>query len=241
MPGSSDTKLWLHKDLPRRDKLLLILSTFDAPCQVKEIVERAGEAGFKEPQKWNVSTILGRTKGLAINTPAGWEIADSGKQHLKEIGVSKMSLAAAQVAVDLRAKLANIKDENTRAFMEESIKCYEFDLYRSAIVMSWLAAVHILHRHIQQQYLYDFNQEASRIDSRWKPAKTTDDLGKMKESDFLDRIVAISVIGKNVKKELKNCLDLRNGCGHPNSMKIGANTVARHLEVLLLNVFEPFS
>jgi hypothetical protein len=63
----------------------------------------------------------------------------------------------------------------------------------------------------------------------------------MKEGEFLDRLVAISLIGKNVKAELKQCLDRRNGCGHPNSLKIGPATVAHHLEILLLNVFQPFS
>ncbi len=32
----------------------------------------------------------------------------------------------------------------------------------------------------------------------------------------------------------------RNGCGHPNSLKIGANTAAHHIEILLLNVFQKF-
>ena len=62
----------------------------------------------------------------------------------------------------------------------------------------------------------------------------------MREADFLDRLVAISVLGKNVKEELKECLDRRNACGHPNSYKIGANTVAHHIEILLLNVFKKF-
>jgi hypothetical protein len=62
----------------------------------------------------------------------------------------------------------------------------------------------------------------------------------MKESELLDRVAALSILGKNVKEELKKCLDLRNACGHPNSLKIGPNAVANHLEILLLNVFNRF-
>jgi hypothetical protein len=40
-----------------------------------------------------------------------------------------------------------------------------------------------------------------------------------------------------VKQELDTALQLRNGCGHPNSLKIGANKVAAHLETLALNVY----
>ncbi len=78
------------------------------------------------------------------------------------------------------------------------------------------------------------------MDAEWKAAKTPDDLGRMGEAEFLDRLAAISVLSKNVKTELKNCLDRRNGCGHPNSLKLGANTVAHHIEILLLNVFKKF-
>lgn len=240
MLSNAELKTWLHKRLPQRDKLILLLSAFGTPCRVKEIIERAREAGFRDLQKWNISAILGRTKELAINTPEGWEITDAGRMHLREIGVTKISLAATQVAVELRAELANIQDKDTHAFMEEAIKCFEFELYRSAIVMSWLAAVHVLHLHVCDKYLNNFNQEASRVNAKWKRAKKPDDLGRMQESDFLDRIATISIIGKNVKEELKDCLNLRNGCGHPNSMKIGPNMAASHLETLLLNVFRPF-
>jgi hypothetical protein len=62
----------------------------------------------------------------------------------------------------------------------------------------------------------------------------------MKEADFLVIIEAIAVIGKNVRQELEGCLKLRNGCGHPNSLKLGENKVAAHLETLILNVFAKF-
>jgi len=155
-------------------------------------------------------------------------------------GDTRISPAVVQVATDLRAELPKIVNTDTRLFVEEAIKCYEAELYRSAIVMSWLAAVDVLHKNVHQHHLAQFNAEAKRVDGRWRDAKTTDDLGRMAEADFLDRIAAISVIGKNVKKELKDCLDRRNGCGHPNSLQIGTNTAAHHIQILLLNVFQKF-
>ena len=67
-----------------------------------------------------------------------------------------------------------------------------------------------------------------------------DDLGLMKEYDFISIIHKISMIGKNARDELHQCLKRRNGCGHPNSLKLGASTVASHLEFLILNVFQKF-
>ena len=240
MPSNLDLKSWLHKDLKNLDKLLLVLAAFDKPCQVKDVRSKAGRAGFKIPIRWNVSDVLGRSKGLAIRTPLGWEISDAGKQYLRNLGVISISPVAVQIATDLRAELQKISDVNTLTFVEEAIKCYEAELYRSAVVMSWLAAVDVLYKHVSKFHQSSFNAEAKRVNAKWKNAKTSDDLGRMREADFLDRLVAISVLGKNVKEELKECLDRRNACGHPNSYKIGANTVAHHIEILLLNVFKKF-
>jgi hypothetical protein len=238
---ANDLKGWLHRsDLTQLDKLLLILGTFNEPCQVKELKNRAREGGLKITDRWNPSASLGRCKGLAINTPAGWELTEAGRTHIRKLGVTNIAASAAQVRHDLRAELTNIENSDTRAFVEEAIKCFESELFRSAVVMSWLAAISVLYNHVQTYRLDEFNNEASKVDAKWKPAKTTDDLGRMKESDFLDRITAISIIGKNVRQQLGSCLTLRNSCGHPNSLKLGANTVAHHIEILLLNVYKVF-
>jgi hypothetical protein len=136
--------------------------------------------------------------------------------------------------------LKEIKNSEVRNYVEEAIRCYENELYKSAIVMSWLAAVAVLHRVVAKDHLAEFNAEAARVDPKWKAAKTEDDLGRMKESELLERLVGISLIGKNPKAQLKRALELRNSCGHPNNLKISSNTTAAHLELLLLNVFKVF-
>ncbi|MBY5779739.1 hypothetical protein HFN59_21955 [Rhizobium leguminosarum] len=233
-------KDWLHRDLPTLDKLLIAIASFDKPCSVADLRVRTHAAGLRLPTKMNISAILGRSKGTAIRVPAGWELTGAGRIHLTNLGVSSLSPAAMQVATDIRAHLAKITNESTRLFVEESIKCYEAGLYRSAIVMSWIAAVDVLYRDVAANHLAKFNVEASRVNARWKDAVNEDGLARMGEADFLDRIAAIGIIGKNAKNELVQALNLRNGCGHPNSLKVGPNMVARHIETLLLNVFERF-
>lgn len=241
MLKSPDLKRWLHGDFSSREKLLVILASLDKPASLNGIREASKNAGYRIPAKWNMSATLSRSKGQAINIPSGWEISELGRAHLRSLGVSDISPAAIVVAFDLRKHLEKIKVEDTRNFVEEAIKCHEFGLYRSAIVMSWLGAVSVLHGYVHTNRLGDFNTEASRVDTRWKNAVTTDDLGKMNEDKFLDTIERLSIIGKNVKETLKECLKRRNGSGHPNSHKFSTNQSAAHLEALLLNVFEPFS
>jgi len=236
---TDELKEWLHRDLDKLAKVLLVLATQEAPVAVTKINELAEAAGFRTMRKWNVSAVLGASKGKAIRT-TGWQLTDAGRMHLRDLGVASISPAAMQVAVDLRNHLAKITDPQTRVFVEEAIKCHEAELYRSAIVMSWLGAVDVLQKRVHQHHLNSFNTEASRVNSRWRPAVSQDDIGKMGESDILDRIEALSILGKNVKAQLKACLDLRNGCGHPNSLMVSVNKSAAHIETLLQNVFEKF-
>ena len=232
-----DLERWLHSSLGRRDKFLVVLASFETPRQVRDIEKRANEAGFRVPGEWNISSLLSRSKGLAVKNNDGWKITSSGKRRLSELGVNSIGSAAAGVTTDRRNEFKEIGNGEALAFANEAIGCLEAKLYRSAIVMSWICAMDLLYRHVCREKLADFNKEAQRVDNKWRLAKNPDDLGKMKDSDFLDRIEALSVIGKDVKKKLKSCLDLRNSCGHPNSLEIGPNVVAAHIELLLLNVF----
>jgi hypothetical protein len=98
----------------------------------------------------------------------------------------------------------------------------------------------LLHDEVMSKHLAKFNTEATKRDPKWKPAKSSDDLGKMNEASFLEIAQTIGLVGKNVKQELDVCLKLRNGCGHPNSLKVGPNKVASHIETLALNVYAVF-
>ena len=98
-----------------------------------------------------------------------------------------------------------------------------------------------MYAYVVRDLLQAFNTEARRRDPKWKDARNADELGRMKEHDFLDVLEAIGSIGKNAKQVLQNqCLTLRNGCGHPNSLKISENNVAAHLDMLVLNVYSKF-
>jgi len=236
-----DLKLALQRDgLSRADKVLLVIASLDQPVKNPAIMARAQDAGCNM-KSWNIADIMTKAKGIILRVPGGYEVSEKGHARLEGLGVSKLSPAAAKVAQDLRKHLVSIKDDTTRAFVAEAIQCHEAALYRSAIVMSWLAAVGVLYNEVVANHLAAFNIEAKKVDGKWKVAAAADDLGRMKEAEFLDRIAAIGMIGKNVKAQLVAGLNLRNGCGHPNSLKVGANAVAAHIEMLLLNVFDKFA
>lgn len=222
------------------EKILLCLAERDEPEQVRDIRSRAVANGLRAAQKWNVSAVLASLGSLAARTSDGWELTDDGRKRVAELAGPAASTRSRSVAAGLRHHLTTVSNPETKAFLEEAIECLESGLYRAAVVLTWVGAVSVLQHHVASNRLADFNKEASRRDQRWKPAKTADGLGLMKEADFLNVISAIGVIGKNVKQELEGGLKLRNGCGHPNSLVVGEARTAAHVETLLLNVFTTF-
>lgn len=215
------------------------------PRNNKEICEIARKHGWKSVAPGTVSSCLERAKGLAILSGIeGYKLTDEGQDHVKALAEHRIAAQPPAIASALRSHLQKISDLETKAFVEEAVHCLEHGLHRSAVVMSWVGAVHLLYRHVHQHRLTDFNSEATtRFQNSkppWKPAKSIDDLALMSESNFLEVLQAISVIGKNVKTALKACLDRRNSCGHPNSYKISGAVTSAHVEELLLNVYEKF-
>ena len=231
-----------NPDIIRLDKLLIILFWQDEmPKSLIEIKECASINGLREAVKWNISDTLAKSKGKATSINGKWLLTIPGRNHLlKQKLITEKKTHATKDATDLRSHVSTISNLNIKSFIEEAIACLEADQKRAAVVFSWIGAVAILYDFVVNNHLADFNAEALRLDAKWKSAKNADDLGKMKEHTFLNILEAISVIGKNVKQELQNCLQLRNGCGHPNSLTIGERKVAAHIEILILNVYSKF-
>ncbi len=241
LPESALKDLLAKEEYSRTEKVLICLGAeADQAKAVKRVREIGRKAGLRVLDRWNVSGLLSGSKGLAIRTEDGWELTTPGRDKVRELGGMAVSSPAPTVAAHLRKQLAKITDPEARAFVEEAVKCLEFRLLRAAVVLSWVGALAVLQQQVVDSKLTEFNTEATRRDARWKKATKKDDLSRMKEFDFLNVLAAISVLGKSVKQELEGCLKLRNGSGHPNSLKIGEARVAAHIETLLLNVFSQF-
>ena len=231
-----------NKDLSRKEKILvLLISEGEKEKQVKDIKKLAISNGLREASKWNISQILNDLGDCAIKLPSGWSITNPGKDLLAQTGILKEKSPVITVHAQLRKYLSKVISEDIKAFLEEAISALEYGLLRSAVVLSWVGSVAILYNEVIKKHLSDFNKEAVKRNPKWRSAKTVDDLAKLKEYDFLQIINGISLIGKNTKLELEQCLKLRNSCGHPNSFRLGEHRVASHIEVLILNVYQKFT
>jgi hypothetical protein len=239
-----DAKNILHgKTTTSRDQLLVLLAIGGLrPRPVEELRQQCIAVGLPKLARKNLSDILGKSKGCAVRTIDGWELQQNGIERVRELAQrAHINLVITHSSRSLRGHADSVADPLTKSFVMEAIECFEAEQYRAAVVFSWAGAIALLHQHVFSKKLNDFNMEALRRDRKWRTAKQQDDLGRMKEHDFLDVCESIGVIGKNVKQILQNeCLMLRNACGHPNSAVIAENSVAAHVEKLIKNVFSRF-
>lgn len=228
-----------QKGLTKTDAALLCVAAGGgSDVSTAAVRKLALDAGVKGAKKINFSAHLSAAEDKVFKTPKGWELTPGGRLHIAALAGKVLSASpAAKQAQELRSLLPKLKNEDARSFLTEAIVCAEQSLFRAAVVLSWVGAVSLLHDAAVGKHLTAVNAEAAKRDAKWKAAKSADDLSRMKESAFLEIAQAVGLIDKNVKQELDACLKLRNSCGHPNSLKIGANKVAAHLETLALNVY----
>ena len=179
----------LHeRRLPRRDAILLIMSvSVETPKNVQEIKRLGRNAGLTEIQRWNISDILRKAKGLAIRLPLGWVLTSHGRETARSLDVFPHGQSARVVntAEDLRLAMSKVADENSMRFLSEAVTCFEGGQLRACAVLSWAGAVALLYRYVTDHCLAAFNDEASRRDPKWRAANITDDLARMKEGDFV--------------------------------------------------------
>ena len=224
-----------------KDKLLVTLATFDRPCSTNEIRSCGKSHGWREIAKINLTDRLNKCGNKVVKTDAGWKLTSFGLAHLKELGILHHEGPIEVAANSLTEHLGQVSDQETRMFLQEAINCCEHKLLRSAVIMSWLAAIHVLMKYAFSNYRAELDAEIQRTNADWKLTKTVDDYSRLKENDFLDRLAATSMIGKDAKEKLKACLRDRNSRSHPNSFKIAEHQVRSHIEFLILHVFQPFA
>jgi len=111
-----DLKEVVHRDISPTTKLLACMA-IDGPKTktVKSITTTALDCGLRQVQKWNVSQLLARAKGLAIRTPQGWELTAAGRRVLENC--SALETPAFKLLPQLRQQTARIKNDQTRAFI----------------------------------------------------------------------------------------------------------------------------
>lgn len=230
----------IHALKDRKGKILSLLHYSGKATKTSDIRLLADNNGIRDIAKWNISDVLGRAEkgGLVICLPEGWQLTPKGAAYLRDLGIVGDATLIVGTKHKLATHVASINCPDRRRFIGEAVSCFEVGLHRSAVVLSWVGALWIIQRHVADRFLLTFNAAGQkRFAQKFKVINHFKDFAALKESDFLELCQDASIIDKAEKAEFKERLDLRNRCGHPNSLIVADHAVANHLEMLLHNVY----
>lgn len=249
LPDLDFLKDVLHRaKISNRDRVLILLGQDNnEPKTTTELRSIALQAGAARGLTDNLTSYLSKAKGLAIKVAgkrgekSRWELHSNGKKHLESRGFLNVRGTTAPLLTQLQILIAPNPNVKIKKFVLESVACVENHLFRAGIVLSWVGALAVLYEWVVKNRLSDFNSAASaRFKADWKKASNEGGLANMKESNFLLILSDIQAIDKGTKTALEACLNLRNGCGHPNGLVVGEHAAAAHVETLINNVFLRF-
>ena len=233
-----------RKGLSQEDITLISLASAGGFETGKGIKAKAVELGVKEIQKWNLSMILKRAEGKVASIKGKWKLLGPGQARVSELGFSDKESRIVNVAKSLRSYLNSLKHGSARyQYVEEAISGFEAQLYRSAIVFSWVGGFEILKQFIfdkkKSEFENAYNSRHSK-NSKLFSLKSIDSFERIKEREVIEISENIGLFGKSVKDEIIECLNRRNRAGHPNKSLNSENIAAAHIETLLNQVFTKF-
>src|SRR3989304_8947178 len=77
-------KLLASNTVSRQDKLLAILAfAGGGPLRLAAMLKIAKDAGLREIENWDISGILQKAGGLALNVKGGWTLTAQGLAHVE--------------------------------------------------------------------------------------------------------------------------------------------------------------
>jgi hypothetical protein len=157
-------------------------------------------------------------------------LAEKGKYKLarpvraefdKKYGVHHSIVSVSKILTELPSQVPNVIE---REFLNEALKCYRIEAYRSCIVMTWnLAYSHLLDWLLREpERLALFNASISKRNSK-KAALVVakyDDFEDLKEREVIDICNIAGFFNSSVYKILVGKLDRRNIAAHPSDVRI---------------------
>ncbi len=172
----------------------------------------------------NVSQYLGRLSQekppTILRNKSGFRLARLIRIELdKKYALNPTTIAVSKILTDLMAQVPNLAE---RAFLQEALKCYTVEAFRSAIVMAWNLAYDHLMRWIlaDPKRLNAFNSALAKRFPKKGQFSKSEDFEDIKEFDMVELCGTAGLLGSNTVKILKEKLTRRNIAAHPSNVVV---------------------
>lgn len=143
------------------------------------------------------------------------------------------------LAASLRGTLTATSDPTVKSYLDEAISCFEFNLLRSALILSWCVAYGLVRSWLFRNHLAALNAAMSTWKAPFRIAKL-DDFQDLTEATVLDTARKAALISKEHHKMLKQLLDQRNSFAHPTAKVITPSICEAYIETVVRDVIPYF-
>ena len=139
--------------------------------------------------------------------------------------------------VSIERMLLKISDPNIKDYILEGIQCIKAGVFRAAVIFIWSAAMNSIYQKCLKENKSELNKAIKKYYRDAPTINSIEDFAYIKDRVVLEATSELSIFDKNTKNVLKECLDLRNKCGHPSIYKPKPIRVAAFLEDVVNIVF----
>jgi hypothetical protein len=210
---------------------------------VEQIRSALAAARVPKVKTMNVADVLSKS-GANVDSPRAeggrriWSITDTGEKQVRRL----LSLPASEPEIEhdvamLTSLAASVTDTHARDFIEEAVKCLQFDALRAAVVFLWSGAIVTLRNSAWKEGATKVNAALVKHDPKARRVSKPDDFAYVKDTQFLDALFDLGILDKTEKKVLGQALELRNGCGHPTKYRPKEKKVSSFVEDVVGIVF----
>jgi hypothetical protein len=163
------------------------------------------------------------------------------QRHMREALSKRLGAETqtSQTSATLRSLEHKLPVGSAKAFLGETLDCFEVGANRATIVMAWILTLNHLFDYILKHKLAEFNAAlATNSDRIVKVAVIAqrDDFSDIPEAKFIEFCRSASIISNDVRKILIQKLDTRNSCAHPSGVTISRTKVIDFVEDLIENL-----
>ena len=172
-----------------------------------------------------------------IKVDRGYKLQRHFREELSnQLGTNHTTV---QTNAELRRLEGRMSAGSKKAFLKETLDCFEAGANRATIIMCWILAIDHLSEYVFGHHLNGFNSELSKVtDKRVRVTKVQvrDDFGDIPENKFIELLRSANIISNDVRKILEEKLGIRNSCAHPSGIAIKPSKVVEFVDDLIENV-----
>jgi hypothetical protein len=167
-------------------------------------------------------TRMTKAKDL-LNQKGQYKLARIIRADLdRKFGIHHSAATVNKILKELPEKIPDVSESK---FLDEALKCYRAEAYRSCIIMTW----NLAYSHLLGWILKDANRAAgfnSAISKRYPKKNLTfirnynDFLDELKEREVIEICSTGRLVNSNIIKILREKLDRRNTSAHPSTLVV---------------------